>query len=136
VLDVGVALDSTLFIDLARRRPSAIAKVDELDGRHEVKVIPTPVAFEILSGIVQTRSRTQASLFKGWVGRFHVAPLDLAAAEGAATIRAEFAHLGRAKESVDVLAAGIALSGGHSLVTRDRDFREIGEATGLVIEPY
>jgi len=133
---VGIALDATLFVDLARRRPSALSKMAELDERRVVKVIPTPVAYEVLSGILQARSRTQAALFRGWVSRFHVAPLDLAAAERAATIRAELTQLGRAKGTGDILAAGIALAGGHSLVTRDADFREISDVTGLVVEPY
>ena len=133
---MGVALDSTLFVDLARRRPSAIAKVAELDGRRDTKVIPAPVAFEILHGILHARSLTQAALFRGWISKFHVAPLDLASAERAANIRAELSRLGRVKGVVDILSAGIALAGNHSLVTRDEDFQEIAEATGLVLETY
>lgn len=133
---MGVALDSTLFIDLARRRPSAVRKVEELDSRNEVKVIPTPVAYEVLSGIVRSKSRTQAALFRGWVSRFHVAELSLESAEKAALIRAELSHLGKVKGTGDILTAGIALAGGHSLVTRDTDFPVIAEVTGLVIESY
>lgn len=133
---MGVALDSTLFVDLARRRPSALAKIAELDTRPETKVVPAPVAYEILHGILHSRSLTQAALFRAWVNRFHVAPLDLASAERAATIRTELSRLGRTKGVVDVLSAGIALAGGHSLVTRDEDFSEIAEATGLTLERY
>lgn len=43
-------------------------------------------------------------------------------------------RLGRVKNVVDILAADIALAGDHFLVTRDRGFRDIAEATGLVIE--
>ena len=43
-------------------------------------------------------------------------------------------RLGRVNSVVDVLAAGIALAGNHSLVTRDKDFQEIAEATGLILE--
>ena len=133
---MGVALDSTLFVDLARRRSNALRKIEELDSRRELKVIPTPVAYEVLSGIVLTRSRTQAALFRGWVSRFHIAPLDLNGAERAAALRAELSHLGVVKGTGDILTAGIALAGGHSLVTRDADFRAISEVTGLVVEPY
>lgn len=133
---MGVALDTTLFVDLVRRRPSGVAKLEELDSRRVMKVIPTPVAYEVLSGILQAKSRTQAALFRGWLDRFHVAPLDLSAAERAASIRVELTQLGRAKATGDVLAAGIALAGGHSLVTRDADFLEISDVTGLVVEPY
>ena len=133
---MGIALDSTLFVDLARRVPAALRKIQELDARHEVKVIPTPVAYEVLAGIVQTKSRTQASLFRGWVSRFQVADLDLLAAERSALIRAELYHLGRPKGTTDILTAGIALADGHSLVTRDSDLCAIAGVTGLVVEPY
>lgn len=133
---MGVALDSTLFVDLARRRPAALRKVEELDSRHELKVIPTPVAYEVLAGILRTRSRTQAALFRGWVSNFHLAELDLNGAERAATIQVELSRLGRVKGTGDILTAGIALAGGHSLVTRDADFRAIAEVTGLIVEPY
>jgi predicted nucleic acid-binding protein len=99
-------------------------------------VIPTPVAHEVLSGILETRSKTQAPLFRGWVSRFHVAELDLASAGRSATIRVELSRPGRIKGAGDILAAGIALAGGHSLVTRDAEFGAISEATGLVIEGY
>ena len=133
---MGVALDSTVFVDLARRRPNAIAKINELDSRRDTKVIPAPAAYEILYGILHSRSMTQAAQFRAWMSRFHVAPLDLASAERAAAIRTELARLGRVKGAVDVLNAGIALAGGHSLVTRDTDFADIASVTGLVVESY
>jgi predicted nucleic acid-binding protein len=133
---MGVALDSTLLVDLARRRPSAIRKVEELDSRRELKVIPTPVAYEVLSGILETKSRTQAAVFRGRISKLHIAGLDLTGAERAASIRVELSHLGRVKGSGDILTAGIAMAGGHSLVTRDSDFLAIAEVTGLVVEPY
>ena len=133
---MGVALDTTLFIDLVRRRPAALRKVAELDSRDEVKVVPTPVAYEVLSGIFHSRSQTQASVFRGWLSRFQIAGLDLNASEKAASIRSELTHLGKVKGTGDILTAGIALAGGHSLVTRDSDFPAIAEVTGLVIESY
>jgi len=133
---MGVALDSTLFIDVARRRPNALRKIEELDSRSDVKVIPTPVVYEILYGILESRSKTQASLFRGWVSRFHVADLDLHSAERAASVRTELSRLGTVKGTADVLTAGIALAGGHTLVSRDSDFQRIAEATGLTVESY
>ncbi len=132
----GAVLDSTLFVDLARRRPSAIREPEEWGSRNEIKVIPTPVAHEVLAGIFRSRSRTQASLFRGWARRFQIAPLDFASAEKAAQIRAELSALGRSKGTGDVLTAGIALAGNHSRVTRDADFHEISRAIGLVVELY
>lgn len=79
---------------------------------------------------------THAALFRTWIARFHVAPLDLASAERAAAIRVELSRVGRFKGVGNVLAAWIALSGNHSLVTRDEEFREIAEASGLAVESY
>ena len=133
---MGVALDSTLFIDIVRGRAAALRKLDEIESRPELKVIPTPVVYEISAGILRARSRTQEVLFRNWIARFQVAPLDLSSAESAALLRAELLDLGRIKPTGDILTAGIALSGGHSLVTRDVDFREISKATGLRVESY
>lgn len=75
-------------------------------------------------------------MFRGWISKFHTAGLDLSGAERAAAIRVELSQLGRVQGTDDILTAGIALAGGHSLVTRDADFRDISKATGLVVEPY
>lgn len=133
---MGIALDSTLFIDVTRGDVAALRKLEDLEGRAELIVIPTPVAYEVLVGILRAKSRTQAARFRGWVSRFHIAPLDLEGAEKAAMLRSELLDLGRVKGTGDILTAGIALAGGHSLVTRDQDFLEIAEATGLNIETY
>ena len=133
---VGVAIDSSFFIDFSRRRPAALRKLEELEGRSEPLVLPTPVIYEVLAGILHTRSRTQATRFRGYAARFQIAPLDLAAAERAAEVRAELLRVGRVKGGADILTAGIALAGGHSLVTRDNVFHHIAEATGLHLESY
>jgi predicted nucleic acid-binding protein len=116
--------------------PAASRKLEELQSRSEPLVLPTPVIYEVLAGILRARSKTHATRFRGLASRFQVAPLDLPAAERAASIRAELLSLGRIKGVADILTAGIALAGGHSLVTRDGDFRHIAEATGLLLESY
>ena len=54
----------------------------------------------------------------------------------AAEIRAELMKTGRVKSHVDTMIAGIALAGGHVLVTRDADFNAIGDSLGLEIDVY
>lgn len=133
---MGVAVDSTFFIDFTRRVPEASRKLQELEARTDPLILPTPVIYEVLAGILRARSKTQATRFRGYVARFQIAPLDLAAAERAAEIRAELLAVGRVKGAADIFTAAIALAGGHSLVTRDKDFRHIADATGLHIESY
>ena len=99
-------------------------------------MLSTPVLYEITSGLLYTRSRSEASAFRSLASRFAVLPFDEASATKAAEIRAELMRLGRAKSHVDVMIAGVAAAAGHTLVTRDRDFQDIAEAVGLVLEGY
>jgi predicted nucleic acid-binding protein len=34
------------------------------------------------------------------------------------------------------MLAGITLEGGHTLVTRDKDFQDVGQVMGLNVETY
>jgi predicted nucleic acid-binding protein len=56
--------------------------------------------------------------------------------EQTAPIRVELSRVRRLKGTGDILTAGIALAGGHSWVTRDSDFGDVAEVTGLVVETY
>ena len=121
---------------MLRSDAAALAKSAELDGRPDIKILSTPVLYEITSGLLYTRSRSEASAFRALAARFAILPFDEAAASKAAEIRAELMRLGRAKSHVDVMIAGIASAAGHSLVTRDRDFAEVASTVGLVLETY
>ena len=133
---MGVTVDTTFIIDVLRADREALAKSQEIDGRPETKFLSTPVVYEITSGLLYTRSRSEAGAFRTLASRFSVLPFDEPAATKAAEIRAELMRLGRVKSHVDVIIAGVAASGGHALVTRDRDFQDIGEAVGLAVEGY
>src|SRR5205809_4173906 len=133
---MGVTVDTNFIIDVLRADAAAIAKSRELDTRPETKHLSTPVLYEITSGLLYTRSRSEASAFRALAARFAILPFDEAAASKAAEIRAELMRLGRAKSHVDVMIAGIASAAGHSLVTRDRDFAEVASTVGLVLETY
>ena len=65
-----------------------------------------------------------------------ILPFDEPAAARAAEVRAELMRLGRAKSHVDVMIAGVASAGGHVLITRDSDFRDIANVVGLAVEAY
>jgi len=133
---MGVAVDTNFIIDVLRADAAAIAKSRELDTRPETKHLSTPVLYEITSGLLYTRSRSEAGAFRTLASRFSILPFDEPAATRAAEIRAELMRLGRLKSHVDVMIAGVAAAGGHALVTRDRDFLDIAEAVGLIVETY
>lgn len=133
---MGVTVDSNFIIHILRSDPAALAKAKEIEDRGEAKFLSTPVLYEISAGLLFTRSRTEAAAFRALSSRFGSLPFDEPAALKAAEIRAELLRMGRAKSHVDTMIAGIALEGSHVLITRDRDFKDIGETVGLNVEAY
>ncbi len=106
----------------------------ELDSRKEAKILTTPVLYEVSSGLLYTRSRSETAAFRALASRFALHPFDEPSAMRAAEIRAELMRFGRVKGHVDVMLAGIAAAGGHTLITRDRDFRDVAETVTLSLE--
>lgn len=133
---MGITVDTNFIIDFLRADPAAVAKAKDLDGRRETKFLTTPVLYEVSAGLLFTRSRSETARFHGLASRFAILPFDEPAAMRAAEIRAELLRLGRAKSHVDVMIAGMAAAGGHVLVSRDRDLRELSETIGLNLESY
>jgi len=129
-------VDSTFVIDVLRSDPAALQKSRDLDARPDAKVLSTPVVYEITAGLLYTRSRSEATAFRALASRFVILPFDEPAAARAAEVRAELMRLGRAKSHVDVMIAGVASAGGHVLITRDSDFRDIANVVGLAVEAY
>lgn len=133
---VGFVLDTSFVVDLLRSDAAARRKARELDGRREPKILTSPVLYEVLAGLLFTRSRSEAAAFAALAGRYARLPFDEEAASKAAEIRAELLRLGRAKSHVDTMIAGIAGAGRHTLISRDRDFAVLGDAVGLLVETY
>jgi len=133
---LGFVLDTTFIVDLIRSDPDAKRRAKELDARREPKLLSTPVLYEIASGLLYTRSRSEAAAFQRLSANYTVVPFDEPSAMKAAEIRAELMKLGRIKSHVDTMIAGIASAGRHTLVSRDQDFQAISEAMGLAVEAY
>lgn len=133
---MGYVIDSTFVIDLLRSDSGAKKKARELDARREPKLLSTPVLYEVVSGLLHTRSRSEAIGFQRLAANYSIVPFDETSAMKAAEIRAELMNLGRVKSHVDTMLAGIAAAGRHTLVSRDADFRAISGATGLPVESY
>ena len=133
---MGYVLDSSFVVDLIRSDPDARRRAKELDARREPKLLSTPVLYEIASGLLYTRSRSEAAAFQRLSANYTIVPFDELSAIKAAEIRAELMRLGKVKSHVDTMIAGIAAAGRHTLVSRDEDFRAISDALGLAVEPY
>lgn len=133
---MGVTADSTFIIDILRSDRAALAKDREIDNRRAARFLTTPVIYEIASGLLFTRSRSEATAFRALASRFAILSFDESSAKRAAEIRVELLRLGKIKDHVDVMLAGIASQGGHTLITRDRDFQDIARAVDLTVETY
>ena len=133
---MGVTCDSTFIIDLLRGRDEATRAARALLASGEARFLSTPVVFEVSAGLLARGARRQAAEFRNLAGRFAELPFDSAAARRAAEVHAEFRAIGRPKSHLDAMIAGTALAGGHSLITRDRDFDDISEAFGLQLQHY
>ncbi|MHB8603754.1 MAG: type II toxin-antitoxin system VapC family toxin [Thermoplasmatota archaeon] len=133
---MGVILDSSFVIDLLRNDRHARAKIEEIESRALATHFVAPVLYEVAAGLAYTRSRSEASRLRAALEGHDVLPFDESAAMRAADVRAELLRRGARKPEVDVMVAGIALAGGHIVVTRDRDFDALADSTGLAIERY
>ena len=133
---MGYVLDSAFVVDLLRSDQAAKKLAKELDARREPKLLTTPVLYEISSGLLHTRSRSEAAAFQRLAANYAIVPFDESSATRAAEIRAELMRLGKVKCHVDTMIAGIAAAGRHVLVSRDHDFQAMSGAIGLQIESY
>ncbi len=133
---MGITFDSNFIIDVLRSDRAAVAKAKAIDAQGDAKFLTAPVLYEISSGLLFTRSRSEAAAFRAFASKITVLPFDEASALKAAEIRAELMRLGRPKGHIGVMIAGIAAGGGHTLVTKDRDLNAISQAIGLNLEAY
>ena len=133
---MGITFDAGFIIDVIRGHKSALAKARELENRDEEQFLTTPALFEVTSGLLFARSRSETAAFRAYASQMPILPFDQAAALRAAEIRVELQRSGKTKGATDVMIAGIAAQGGHVVVTCDRDFLDIGKAAGVLVESY
>jgi tRNA(fMet)-specific endonuclease VapC len=97
-------------------------------------LLAAPVLYELRRGAVRAaNAKALHQAIDDMVTIHEVAPFDAAAAEAAAKIGADLAAKGRQIQHLDTMIAGIAVSCGAILVTRDGDFKGVA---GLKVESW
>lgn len=111
-----IVADSDVLIDALRGREPSVSRV--LAGLADRTLATTTIsAFELLSG---SRTPLQVEAVEGLLGALTVLPFDRPASEAAATCRRELEAKGQTIGMGDYLIAGICLSRGAALLTRNR----------------
>lgn len=123
-----IVADSDVLIDALRGREPSLSRIhDELGAGTLVTTVVN--AFELLSGAGSDQARHAVEAL---LAPLAVLPLDAAAARAAADVRLVLEQAGQKIGMADYLIAGICLSTGASLLTRNRAHFE--RVPGLVLE--
>ncbi len=129
-------LDTTLLVDLLRRREPARRVILSMDEKGEPGGTTEVNAFELLVGTyrrgrLDPKKRTDVEKL---LGRIDVLPLDRRGAARSAEVLSKLRADGEDIGLLDALVAGIALASGYeTIVTRDEGFRRV---QGLRVQTY
>ena len=130
----GYLLDSDITIELLRGRNPRLAE-QTASVSHEAVFLSTVTVAELFFGAYRSGS-SQRSLpvCREFCSSFRILPLDNAAAERAAEVRAYLEGKGQRIGAYDVLIAGIALTHGQIVVTHNT--REFARAPNLEVQDW
>ena len=127
--------DTAFIIDVMENDTAALSKLHELLRKGEPQAITAPSLFELYSGIVRSRKpeEEKRKVLRTLAGMivFH---LDADGAERAGEMDGRLTMSGLRVEPVDMLIAGIALSKGERVLTRN--VKHFGRVPGLNVETY
>ena len=123
-------LDSSFVIDVMRRKKPALDLRSQLE--HEILFIPTPVVMELWEGALKSKvSSEEKAKIEEFLSKTTVLNFDLTAAKRTAEIIVDTSR--QPIEAEDAMIAGIALTHGQTVVTRDAHFARI---PGLKVLKY
>lgn len=127
-----IVLDTSVIIDYFKGKNKTFDIVGNSDA------VTTVITYhEILSGIKHKKARKEEILLRRFFSDIKILDFDIKASEESSEVMARLLSIGRTVNTLDVLIAGIAIrNGADKIVSRDRDFLEIGKVTGLEIEVY
>jgi tRNA(fMet)-specific endonuclease VapC len=83
------------------------------------------------------KARKEEMLMRRFFSDIKILDFGIKASEESSEVMARLLSIGKTINTLDVLIAGIAITNGaDKIVSRDKDFLEIGKVTGLEIEVY
>ena len=133
---MGVTLDTSALVDVLRGNEQVLLRLDELEHTGLIPALSAVAAFEVLSGVEFTKSRSERVRLELFLHQVPIEPFDVDSARRAAELRAELLRGGRMPDAPDVMIAGHALAQGHTLVTRDGRLARAASAYGMDVVTY
>lgn len=126
-------LDTDTCIGVLRQKPAMIQRLKQLAPTDcGVSMVTT---YELHCGVEKAKDPAgERQKVQRFISAIIELPLDRAAAEAAARIRADLERQGQVIGPYDLLIAGQALASGLTLVTNNRD--EFQRVTGLKLESW
>ena len=126
-------LDTTFLIDLAENEPGALKRARELQQRGEIALTTVISLFEAWRGVC-TLSKTRRDPVEKLLRSIPMYTLDDAAALRGAEVHEELRARGLEINPADSMIAGIALTHGETVLTRNVE--HFGRVKGLRVEGY
>ena len=128
-------LDTDFVIDIMRKEESSVKKLKELIDRREPQIITSPTLFELYSGVGQSQMpETEKKKILHTISNLLIWTLDAEGAEKGGEIDGRLVSEGERIDPVDSMIAGIALSHGQKILTKNA--RHFSRVPGLGIETY
>ena len=127
-----VSLDSTYLIDLLRKVPEAVDRLDQLEREPEPRCVTPPAAAEVLVGAHRFGGKSLRGT-QELLASLQWLEFDRESCEIAGRIEAELIGRGDPLGASDLFIAAISLRHGHRLLTRDGHFARV---RGLRVETY
>lgn len=130
-----VILDSTLVVDFLRDHKDAIDTIRNLEARQIPFSIGSPTVMEIVRGLyLRTPRSGEIENANRFFESIQIFSFDENAARQSGRIEAILEKMGRIIDVEDIQIAGIALSRGEGIITRNVE--HFSRISGLKIESY
>jgi predicted nucleic acid-binding protein len=126
------SLDSTFLIDLLRRVPSAVGRLEQLERHREPRFITPPAATEVMVGAHAFGGKSLQAA-EELIRSLQWLEFDWESCRLAGRIEADLIARGEPMSASDLFIAAVSLRHGQRLITRDRGFDRI---PGLKVETY
>ncbi|MEK6968276.1 MAG: PIN domain-containing protein [Nanoarchaeota archaeon] len=125
-------LDTSFVIDVLRNRKEAIEKSTQLDNSDEPIFITSISVFELWQ-IWNLLGEKKKRILAEFVDSFGMLSFDSENAQLAGEVQSELMKSGLQIDPEDCMIAGIALTSGQAILTRDKHYSRI---KGLKVQSY